>query len=42
MRFLITDHDFPDVELETKLLRDEGMDVAVAQCRTEEDVIAAA
>ena len=42
MKFLITDHDFPDVDLETQLLRDAGMEVAVAQCRTEDDVIAAA
>jgi D-3-phosphoglycerate dehydrogenase len=41
-RFLITDHDFPDVELETQLLRDAGMEVATGQCRTEDDVIAAA
>jgi D-3-phosphoglycerate dehydrogenase len=42
MRFLITDYDFPDVELETKLLREAGMEVTTAQCRTEDDVIDAA
>jgi D-3-phosphoglycerate dehydrogenase len=42
LKFLITDYDFPDVELETALIRDAGHEVAVAQCRTEEDVIAAA
>ena len=42
MKFLITDYDFPDVRLETELLREAGMDVAAAQCRTEDDVIAAA
>jgi len=42
MRFLITDYDFPDVDLETKLLRDAGLEVATAQCRTEADVIEAA
>ena len=42
MKFLITDHDFPDVDLETQLLRDAGMEVATAQCRTEDDVIEAA
>ena len=42
MKFLITDYDFPDVALETGMLRDAGLEVAVAQCRTEEDVIAAA
>ncbi len=41
-RFLITDYDFPDVDLELELFRDAGMDVATAQCRTEDDVIAAA
>ena len=42
MKFLITDYDFPDVRLETELLESAGMEVAVAQCRTEDDVIAAA
>ena len=42
MKFLITDHDFPDVDLETQLLRDAGMEVVTAQCRTEDDVIEAA
>jgi len=42
MRFLITDYDFPDVELELGLCRAAGMDVSAAQCRTEDDVIAAA
>ncbi|QJR14786.1 C-terminal binding protein [Usitatibacter palustris] len=40
--FLITDYDFHDVDLETGLLREAGMEVKTAQCRTEEDVIAAA
>jgi D-3-phosphoglycerate dehydrogenase len=42
VKILITDYDFTDVELELKLLRDAGMEVATAQCRTEADVIAAA
>ena len=41
MRFLITDHDFPDVDLELQLFRDAGMEVLSAQCRTEAEVIAA-
>ncbi len=41
MKLLITDHDFPDVALEEGLLRDAGMEVATAQCRTEDDVIVA-
>ena len=40
-RFLITDHDFPDLELERTLFHDAGVQFAVAQCRTEDDVIAA-
>jgi D-3-phosphoglycerate dehydrogenase len=42
LKVLITDHDFPDVDLEQQLFRDAGIDMATAQCRTEEDVIAAA
>jgi phosphoglycerate dehydrogenase-like enzyme len=41
MRILITDYDFPDIELELALFRAAGVDVVFAQCRTEEDVIAA-
>ncbi len=41
MKVLITDHDFPDVDLEVQLFRDAGIEVAAAQCRTEDDVIAA-
>jgi D-3-phosphoglycerate dehydrogenase len=40
-RFLITDHDFPDLELEQALFRDAGIEFTVAQCRSEEDVIEA-
>ena len=42
MRFLITDYDFSDVELERQLVSDAGHELATAQCRTEDDVIAAA
>lgn len=42
MKFLITDYDFPDVDLELELFREAGIEAATAQCRTEEDVIAAA
>jgi len=42
VKFLITDYDFQNVDLEMQLLRDAGMEVASAQCRTEDDVIAAA
>jgi D-3-phosphoglycerate dehydrogenase len=39
---LYADHDYPDVELELELFRGEGIDVHVAQCRTEDQVIDAA
>ena len=42
MRFLVTDHDFPDLDLERGLFDQAGMELAVAQCRTEQDVIEAA
>jgi phosphoglycerate dehydrogenase-like enzyme len=42
MKILITDYDFPDVELEQALYRDAGVEVVTAQCRTEDEVIAAA
>jgi D-3-phosphoglycerate dehydrogenase len=41
-RFLITDYDFPDLELERVLFRDAGVEFKVAQCRNEDDVIEAA
>lgn len=41
MKILITDYDFPDVELEQALYRAAGIEVVTAQCRTEDDVIAA-
>lgn len=39
MRFLITDYDFPDVDLELAQLTEAGFDVKVAQCRTEDDLV---
>jgi D-3-phosphoglycerate dehydrogenase len=41
-KVLFSDNDFPDVELERKLYATAGIEMLVAQCRTEEDVIAAA
>ena len=41
MKVLITDYDFSDVELEKRLFREAKVEVATAQCRTEDDVIAA-
>jgi phosphoglycerate dehydrogenase-like enzyme len=42
LKVLITDYDFPDIDLELQIFREAGIEVAVAQCRTEDDVIAAA
>lgn len=42
MKFLITDCDFPDVEIEKRVIGQAGHELAVAHCRTEDDVIAAA
>jgi phosphoglycerate dehydrogenase-like enzyme len=42
LKVLITDFDFPDVELERQLFGGAGVELATAQCRTAEDVIAAA
>jgi phosphoglycerate dehydrogenase-like enzyme len=39
---LYSDNDYPDIELERELFRRHGIDVIVAQCRTEDEVIAAA
>jgi phosphoglycerate dehydrogenase-like enzyme len=41
LKVLITDHDFPDLDLEMALFRAAGMEGVAAQCRTEDDVIAA-
>ncbi|MBK4735154.1 C-terminal binding protein [Noviherbaspirillum pedocola] len=41
MKILITDYDFPDIELERALYREAGVELVTAQCRTEEEVIAA-
>jgi D-3-phosphoglycerate dehydrogenase len=41
LKVLITDHDFPDLDLELALFRDAGVEVLTGQCRTEEEVIAA-
>lgn len=41
IKILVTDYDFPDLDLEQSLYRDAGIEVVTAQCRTEADVIAA-
>jgi phosphoglycerate dehydrogenase-like enzyme len=37
---LFADHDYPDIELERALFDEAGVDVAIAQCKSEDDVIA--
>ena len=41
-RILFSDHEFPDLTLERDLFGAAGVDLVTAQCRTEDDVIAAA
>jgi phosphoglycerate dehydrogenase-like enzyme len=41
LRVLITDFDYPDVELERRTVEDAGLELVTAQCRSEEDVIEA-
>jgi D-3-phosphoglycerate dehydrogenase len=41
MKVLITDYDYPDVQPEQDLYREAGIECVTAQCRTEEEVIAA-
>ena len=41
-RVLYADHDYPDVELERKVLAAAGIELFSAQCKTEDDVVAAA
>ncbi len=42
MKTLITDFDFPDIALERALFHEAGVELADAQCRTEDQLIAAA
>ena len=41
LKVLITDFDYGDVDIEHRILEDAGLEVAEAQCRTEEDVVEA-
>jgi D-3-phosphoglycerate dehydrogenase len=41
-KVLFADNDFPDLELERKLFADAGLELASAQCKSEDDVITAA
>jgi D-3-phosphoglycerate dehydrogenase len=41
-RVLFSDSDYPDIELERELFGRHGIEVILAQCRTEDEVIAAA
>jgi D-3-phosphoglycerate dehydrogenase len=40
-KVLYSDYDYHDIELELALFRRQGIEVVAAQCRTEDDVIAA-
>jgi len=40
-KVLFADCDFPDIELERTLLGDAGLELVLAQCKTEEQVVAA-
>ncbi len=42
MKVLVTDHDFPDLDLERGIFAVAGIDVVVGQCRSEAAVIEAA
>src|SRR5262245_27577800 len=39
---LFADHDFPDIKLERDLFTSAGVSLAVNQCKTEDELIAAA
>src|SRR5438128_5159004 len=41
-RILFSDHEFPDLSLERDLFTAAGIELVTAQCKTEDDVIAAA
>ncbi len=41
-RVLYADHDYSDIELERRLFADAGVELFAAQCRTEDEVAAAA
>jgi len=41
-RVLFSDYDFPDIDLERTLFAAAGVELSTAQCRTEDEVIAAA
>ena len=39
MKVLFTDHDMLDISLEKRIFEEAGIELRVAQCRTEADVI---
>ena len=39
MKVLFTDHDMRDISLEKRIFQESGIELRVAQCRTEDDVI---
>ena len=40
MKIMYTDTDHPNLDIERKVMNDAGYDFTVAQCKTEDDVIA--
>jgi D-3-phosphoglycerate dehydrogenase len=40
-KVLFADHDFPDIELERTLFADAGAELVLAQCKSQEEVVAA-
>jgi D-3-phosphoglycerate dehydrogenase len=42
VKVLVTDYDFPDLDFELKLFQANGVEAITAQCRSEDEVIAAA
>lgn len=42
MKVLVTDYDFPEIELERGIFREAGVEFSHAQCRSEDELIAAA
>ena len=41
MKVLFTDYKFKDIELETAMFREAGIELVTAQCETVDDVIVA-
>lgn len=42
MKVVVADYDYGDVDIERRIVEDAGMELVAAQCKSEDDVIAAA